>query len=150
MPCNAELDFPTSLLLSLSRTYIPYIHTQPLPPLPDILPLGLKAPHDAALYSSSTNGVEAPYEYFPSWADLYPFLAGANGRRKWGVRRPAALFEVVEVRCAFAGACGLCRFVLYGFVVWSQAIHVLLMIVLRPGGVGGCIHTRHNRSCGAL
>lgn len=70
-------------------------------PLPDILPLGLKTDADALTGPTS---VEAPYAaLFPSWAELYPFLAGGGGGVKgkppqpWDVRRPGALFELVEV-----------------------------------------------------
>lgn len=68
-------------------------------PLPDILPLGLKTDADALTGPTS---VEAPYAaLFPSWAELYPFLAGVGGSGKpaqpWDARRPGALFDLVEV-----------------------------------------------------
>ncbi len=76
----------------------------PLPPLPDILPLGLTYPHDGgggiAAVGGGGGGVGAPYEAFPGWASVCSFLLGEGGRDppRWDMRRPAALFEVVEVR----------------------------------------------------
>lgn len=66
----------------------------PLPLLPDILPLGLKAAATNDPLFLSTTSIEAPYEAFPSWAALYPHLAGEKG---WSIRRKGALFGVVEV-----------------------------------------------------
>lgn len=96
MPCH--VDAQTTLLPpSLTHTRNTFNTQPPLPLLPDILPLGLKAAaaaNDPLSPTSSTTTIEAPYEAFPSWAALYPFLVGEKG---WSIRRKRALFGLVEV-----------------------------------------------------